>query len=205
MRKRCFIQKGKNIVVYISTALIIIGLIASLIFTKEDSRISSIVTTITAVIGAVALYIQFKKDKEINNASFIVEFHNSFYESEQNKRMLALLDAKYDGEKVDFSNKQTKKDILSYFGWIRSLCNLIEKNVLTFDSIDDNFAYKFFMIINNKQVQDLELVPNARFYAIFYRIHKKWEAYRTRHHQQLICPEESLALTEPYQKLSNSK
>ena len=59
-------QKGKNIVVYISTALIIIGLIASLIFTKEDSRISSIVTTITAVIGAVALYIQFKKDKEIN-------------------------------------------------------------------------------------------------------------------------------------------
>lgn len=195
-------KKGKNLVVYISTVLIILGLIASLVFTEEESRISTIVTTITAVIGAVALYIQFKKDKEVNNASFIVEFHNSFYESEQNKRILDLLDEKYDGEKVDFSGKQTKKDILSYLGWVRSLCNLLERNVLDFDSIDETFAYKFFMITNNKQVQELELVPNADLFAVFFGIHKKWTQYRLKNHKALICEEESLAKTEPYDRLS---
>lgn len=79
-------KRTKNLIVIISTLLIVIGVIVSSVLTDQASVISTVVTTITAIIGAVALWIQFKKDREVNQASFIIEFHKSFQENESCKK-----------------------------------------------------------------------------------------------------------------------
>lgn len=76
--KRGNMKNLKNSVLTIATMLIVIGIIISSFLTEYSSLIATITTTITAVIGAVALFIQFKKDKEINKASFLLEVSKQF-------------------------------------------------------------------------------------------------------------------------------
>lgn len=164
---------------------------------SDADTISTIVTTVTAIIGAVALWIQFKKDKQINEASFIVEFYKSFYEQEENVKVLKVLDKKYSGFEYQ-SLTSMHEEVLGYLAWIRTLSDLLDRNVLSFESIDGTYAYKFFMIVNNKEVQEMELKKYAHLYKLIYKIHKKWTKYRLKKDLNLIMPEEDLSLTENY-------
>ena len=59
----------------LAVLLIALGLLSSLF--RNDSlgdRVINVIPAITAVIGAIALFYQFKKDKNLNEASFLVEY-----------------------------------------------------------------------------------------------------------------------------------
>ena len=71
----------KNIIITIvAVALILIGLLGGF-FLNEDiaDRFVTIITTGTAIVGAIALFYQFKRDKNLHEASFPVEYSNQFY------------------------------------------------------------------------------------------------------------------------------
>lgn len=196
-------KKHSNIIVIISSLLIVLGVIFGSIFSNYSGEISTVVTTVTAIIGAVALWIQFKKDREINQSSFIIEFYKSFYENESNVKILNILDKKY--SKLDHKNLKDPTlyaDILNYASWIRTLCNLIDRNVVTFDTIDEIFSYKFFVFLNNKDIQELELVPCSELYKLIYRTHRKWSAWREKNGLNVLMPEENLANVPNYTELS---
>ena len=61
-----------------------IGLLGSF-FLNEDiaDRFVTIITTGTAIVGAIALFYQFKRDKNLHEASFLVEYSNQFYATYQ--------------------------------------------------------------------------------------------------------------------------
>ena len=197
-------MKKSNLIIVISTFLIVVGIFFGSVFTDYDDIISTTITTITAIIGAVALYIQFKKDKEINQASFIMEFHQNFYEHEENTRLLKILDKKFSGHKIKkFTEEENLEDILSYLSWIRILCGFLKKKIFTYETIDEVFGYKFFMITNNKDVQRIELCKYPDTYKIVYRIHKEWTKYRKKHDISLIMEKEDLSKTNEYKNMFN--
>lgn len=67
-------KKNKTLT-YLGTFLLVLGLFSTLFLDDYwGGRVSEVVTISTAIIGAVALFIQFKRDKEINQASFVLEF-----------------------------------------------------------------------------------------------------------------------------------
>lgn len=193
-------KKHSNAILIISTTLIVIGVIISSFLTEYSNTISTIVTTVTAIIGAVALWIQFKKDKQINEASFIVEFYQSFYEQERNIKVLNELDKKYSQETYK-SLKTMASDVLNYLTWIRTLCDLINRKVLSYESIDEIYSYKFFMILNNKEVQEMEIYKHADLYKLIYRTHKGWTLYRKKKGLSTIMSSEDLSLVEGYENL----
>ena len=199
-------HKHRSIIVIISTALLVIGVAVSSFLTQYSSTISSVVTTITAIIGAVALYIQFKKDKEIDQASFMIEFHESFYSIDGNSEILNILDEQANGNfKDDLTDKKYYKSIMGYLGWIRTLCSLIENDVLEIKKIDEIFSYKFFALTNNKQVQDVELVTNSKYYEIVYRVHQKWMDYKRKNNKSIVFENTSLDKALCYQQMLLSK
>ena len=68
-------MKKTKILTLLSTLIIIGSLIASLWLDNSlGSRIVNVVTVITGIIGAIALFIQFRKDKQINTANFLMEY-----------------------------------------------------------------------------------------------------------------------------------
>ena len=194
-------KKHNNIIIIISSLLIVVGVIAGSVLTKYASEISTIVTTVTAIIGAVALWVQFKKDREINQASFVIEFFKSFQESDSNLFVMEQMDNKFDG--LPYTHfTEIHKDVLSYIYWIRTLCGLIERGVFSFDTIDEMFAYKFFSATNNKEIQKLELEKYPGLYKIVYRTHRKWTEYRTKNGLDIMYPDEDLSLCPNYEELS---
>ena len=77
-------MKKNKIITIISVLLLIGSLIGSLFLTESiGARIANIITIITAIIGAIALFIQFKQDKTINRAGFLIEYNRNFYNDYQ--------------------------------------------------------------------------------------------------------------------------
>ena len=197
-------KRSKSLILIISTILIVIGVIAGSIFTNYSSIISSIVTTITAVIGAVALWIQFKKDREINQASFILEFYKTFYQNEDCLKIVAVFDNKFDGFKDDISVKPYRKELQSYINWIKTLCAHILHNNLDIAYVDEMFNYEFFSLTDNKEVQELELKKYPWLYKAIYKTHKIWSEYRKKNGLvNDVYNDESLSLAPQYQQWSN--
>ncbi len=194
-------RKRSNLVVIICSLLIIIGVIAGSVTTKYASEIATVATTVTAIVGALGLWIQFRIDGDLNKSSFIFNFYEKFYVNEGNDRVLDVLNKKANGHS-DEELKNMYNDVITYLYWVRTLCGLIERNVLNYESIDDMFSFRFFAILNNKIVQEMEIEKNKEYYKIIYRQHRKWSAWRKRHHLDVIFPDEDLAKVEGYDVLS---
>ena len=194
-------MKKTTLITILSVLLIIVGLLATLLLDDSlGSRIVNLVTIVTAIIGAVALFLQFKKDKEVNTASFIMDYSKSFYNDYD------LYDVFEELEKtsVDPSyktnlNKYHSK-IVVYLEWIESLASLIERNVIDLYTIDNVISYRFFLIVNNKYVQESELVKYAEFYRGTYYLYDRWYKYEIKRGLEIPLQETGLHLTANYDK-----
>ncbi len=194
-------KRAKSIITILSTALLVIGIVVSSFLTEYSSVIASVVTTVTAVIGAIALYIQFKKDKEINQASFIIEFHKTFNDNEDIKEVYLILNRKDNGDKVSLKDKYEK--VIEYLTWIRTLCSFIEQGTLNFDTIDEIFGFKFFAALNDKEIQDMEIVKYYQYYKLIYKTYNKWEEYRKKHNKTIPSAKTALSSTKHYDEMVN--
>lgn len=186
---------------YYSVILIIVMLLVSTLLLEEQiaSRITTIVTVSTALIGAVALFIQYKRDKDVNQASFIVEYAKYFYSLNGTEELVMQLD------EYRLGNKEVVKDmsytaIVNYLFWCEELATLVQKNIIDIETIDNLFAYLFFLITNNKYIQERELVPQAEFYKGTFYLHKVWTEYKMKTKQPVITPEENLNKVPCYEE-----
>ena len=186
---------------YYSIILIIILLLVSTLLLEEKiaSRITTIITVSTATIGAVALFIQYKRDRDVNQASFVLEYARYLYSLNGVEDLVMQLD------EYRLGNKDVAKDIsyqavVNYLLWCEELAVLVKKNVLDIETIDNIFAYFFFLITNNKYIQEREFISQAEFYKGTYYLHKIWTEYKIKTGQKIINPEESLSLVKGYEE-----
>ena len=196
----------KKTIIIISIALISIALLSVLFLDSYlGTKYSNIITVITAIIGAVSLFIQFKKDKKINEGGFILNFSIHFYQIYDCKNIMNELEkcrsnANY---KLDFNKWYT--DIVSYLEWCESLAAMVNSGILSLDKIDDMLSYRFFLIVNNKTVQDNEIVPSKEFYHGIYKLYDKWSKYKKKNNLNIIFEENELSKTEGYNEILNTK
>ena len=136
--------------IYIGIFLITMALISTLYFEEEISqKITTIITVVTALIGAAALFIQYKRDKEINQANFTVEYAKYFH-SLPNVDELSTLLEKYRLKQEATIKEEHYAAIVNYLVWCEGLSLLVQKQVLDIATIDNLFSYNFFLITNNK-------------------------------------------------------
>ena len=192
-------MKKGNIITIISVLLIIGGLVGSF-FIEGDygSRITNIVSMVTAVIGAAALFFQFKKDKEVNQASFVFEFSKEFRNSQGNSTLTNILE-KYRLKKIDNINiEENYEDIVTYLQWLESLASLVKRKVARLDAIDDLLSYNFFIAVNNPEIQQSELIPCKEFYKGIYWIYSVWFKYKKKRKMPIILEEYGLEKSEGF-------
>lgn len=199
-------MKKNKVVTVISVILLCAALIGSLFLDDViGSRISNIVTIITAIIGAIALFIQFKKDKELNEASFIVDYSVQFYDIYNLQDILNELENCRKSKKYKIDMEKYYKDIVGYLQWLESLAALVNNKILSINKIDDVLSYRFFLIVNNKQIQDYEIVPCRNYYRGIYRLYKKWAEYKKKNGIEIIFEETELSKTKGFDEIANSK
>lgn len=192
----------KSINYYSITFVIILILISTLLIEGEyASRIATIVTISTAIIGASALFVQYKRDKEVHQASFILEYARYFYSLNKIDETMDFLDKYRLGDKKDI-DKIPYDGVLHYLTWCEELSIFVQKGILDIETMDNLFSYVFFLITNNKYIQELELVPQAEFYKGTFYLHKVWTDYKKNTKQPIVNEEESLNKVSNYLKYS---
>ncbi len=180
---------------FVIAVVVVLVVLATTFFT--DGRLKDaleILTVITAIVGAVALFIQFKKDKQINQASFMTEYSQQFYETFNCVEVFAVFDGALDNYEItdEHLDEKLRHDLVNYLIWCEGLASLVLQDILPIKQIDSLFSYRFFLVTNNKWVQNFELVPYHDSYVEIMKVHKIWTAYKRRHNLPIIGDENNL-------------
>ena len=193
-------RKRNNLIITIAIFVIVICLTLSLFIENEiGSKITEIVTLLTALVGAIALFVQFKKDKDLNQATFIMEFSKAFFDSYNCKEVFLEINRIYGTEDEDsFDFKKYEGSIIDYLLWIESLSAVVMDNVVNIKNIDRALNFRFFVLANNKTVQQNELVKYKQLYKGTYALYDLWYKYRKKKHLEIPREDNSLHLTEGY-------
>ena len=194
-------KKGK-LITFLSVFLLAISLIGS-IFLSDNvaSKLFNAITVITAIVGAIALFIQFKKDKQINQASFIFDFSASFYDQYNCADLVAILDDFADNKIDTINYEQNLGIIVRYMQWVESIGAIIEEGTIDLKSIDQVLGYRFFIIVNNKEIQQKELIPYRFHYIGTFKLYKKWYEYKKANNLPIPLEQNSLHLYKEFDEI----
>lgn len=187
---------------------LLLFLFGCMIFPMSD--VATIITTVTAIIGAFAIWFQMKRERDINEAEFIMNYNISFIENPEYVELEQKLE-KYrkviesggnmeDAEEI--MTEENQQTVVNYLVYHEALAVFVKKRVLSIDSIDDLFAYRFFLIMNNPEIQRKELCPEAQYYHGCYWLHKKWTEYRKKKGLYILLEGTSLEKTDEYSRFT---
>lgn len=187
---------------------LLLFLFGCMIFPMSD--VATIITTVTAIIGAFAIWFQMKRERDINEAEFIMNYNISFIENPEYVELEQKLE-KYrkvieaggnpdDAEEI--ITEENQQTVVNYLVYHEALAVFVKKRVLAIDSIDDLFAYRFFLIMNNPEIQRKEICPEAQYYHGCYWLHKKWTEYRKKKGLYILLEDTSLEKTDEYSRLT---
>ncbi|MFK5883654.1 MAG: hypothetical protein QM489_04860 [Candidatus Izemoplasma sp.] len=165
----------------------------------EIDVLSTVFVTLGTIIGGIAIWIQLKRDKDLKEAEFLIMYNNTFLEIESFTRVEQVLESYLNGKskKKDIEDLE-RQELINYLVYLEALATLIIKGVLNFKAIDNLFSYRFFLAVNNKVVQDLELVPDAEYYKGVYILHKKWTKYKLANNLKILALKTSLERVNDY-------
>lgn len=187
---------------------LLLFLFGCMIFPMSD--VATIITTITAIIGAFAIWFQMKRERDIKEAEFIMNYNISFIDNpeyvelehklEKYRKIIEAGGKPGDTEKI--ITEENLQTVINYLVYHEALAVFVKKRVLSIDSIDDLFAYRFFLIMNNPEIQKKELCPEAQYYHGCFWLHKKWTEYRKKKGLYILLEDTSLEKTDEYNRLT---
>ena len=186
-------SRKNTYIIVIAVALIVLGTMGSLAFGESISEpVVNAVTACTAVVGAVALFYQFKRDKDLNEASFLVEYSQEFYSVYDLADLMNELEKCRINPEYELDIEQYYQKIVGYLEWLETLASLVDSDLLQISKIDNVMSYRFFLIVNNKQIQERELIPNKDFYRGIFMLYPRWASYKKKKGLVIVLEENSL-------------
>ena len=184
-----------------SMYLLMIVIIVSLIITGAtfarkllaitgESIISIVISafeTLGLLISLIIAVRQLDDSKEISRASFIVDLNRSFVENQGNTELYTALQNcldskcdKMDGcDKAERCNLEFPKIVVSNYLTFFETIYLLEKNgAIDLEMIDDLFAYRFFLAVHSRFVQQEKLAPQPENFKNIFCLEHEWMLYR---------------------------
>ena len=190
----------EKIIIYSLLVAMCLGITIGTFWGNIGGIIAGITTTITAVISAIAVYYQIKKDAQVTQAEFLLEFSKVFYSYEGAILLEAKIDEASDKGQIYVYTTNDYELLNDYMLWLEALATMVENNTLSIELINDLYNYRFFSVVNNPTVQEHELCVFAQYYKSIFVLHKKWVAYRNKHKQFIINQEYDLSKHSIYLK-----
>lgn len=177
---------------YIFIFLIIIVVLSTsslIILSDYNSHVSlvgliiEIVANLAATVGLLGLLYQFKREKDLSEANFTIQLNEGFHSNQDIIHIYQKLELCKDLNQK--TNPFTDDDIIklsSYLSFFEPFNNLIERKIIAIKTLDKLFSYKFFLISNNKFVQEMVLCKSEKVIAWteIFRLHSVWTFYKNK-------------------------
>ena len=169
----------------------VIIVVAAVVFLSvQRTAFSDGIAAITALVGILAIWFQMKRAKDMEEGSFIVGINDSFLSSEGIREVYRKL--------VSHTplTEEDRVNIVEYLTFFEAVFILYKRGLIDLAVLDDLFSYRFFIAVNNPDIQRLELICDAIYYKNIYTLDYVWTSYR-RKHGKTVTYEGSLAQRNP--------
>lgn len=166
------------------TVLIISVICISIIFLdpKKNDGFEIIGIILSAIIGVstfLLIFHEYRRLRKIEEGQFIFSLNSEFINNDDTK---AIYDKIYNEQKdssLQLINKNDVTQIVSYLTFLETFWTLRKRGIIDVDMINDLFANRFFLIITNKNVQELKLLKEYHLYHNIRLLEIKWREFRT--------------------------
>jgi hypothetical protein len=141
-----------------------------------DSIYASIAVSLATVAAGIAIFYQLHRENIIAKGEFILNLDRSFFADERIWSVYQKLFNAPDCKCKDFdeNDKPVLMDCLTFF---ETLYLLIDENVIDMECIDQLFRRRFFILIMNPKIQEIELVTHGYGYVNIYKFDKIWREH----------------------------
>jgi hypothetical protein len=165
--------------VFTLVALSVMGTIFFMIFGVDKTAFeigsysANIFLAFIQIFALYLIYSQLKHQKRLSIAQFVSSIMEQLAtQKEFHRKLVKNLDNPNEMPDID------EADIVAFLNVFENLSAVVESGVISISDIDQPFAYRFFLTTNNKTVQELELIPDGKYYKSIYRLHKQWISFR---------------------------
>ena len=210
-RIRLFIRYFLVSVVVFLIALAASGMSSAFLrsLNMSDEQAGIVADMISGVIAAVAagtVLFQLKESEmerirqnDIEEASFILQYNQAFIHDANMTEVESLLEASaYYNRKEPIINDDNRQKFVNYLVYLEGLAPLILRGILSLDHIDNLMSYRFYLAVNNPEVQTKELKRFATEYRGCFKLYKVWTEYRNSKGYEIILNETSLDKWEDF-------
>ena len=151
------------------------------------SDVGSIGEVVAAVIAAIMIILQLEQEKDIekeenriHEAEFILKYNQIFMENTSLQDVEGKLGDRYmEREKLtEETVNENLQGFVNYLVYLEGLAPLILNKVIDLSHIDDLFAYRYFIAMNNPIIQEISLKSFPEYYRGCYKIYRIWRDYR---------------------------
>ena len=194
-------KKKESIITYTLMVLVCIGIIIGSFFGTIGEIISTIITSLTAIISAIAVYFQMKKDTQITQAEFLLEFSKVFYSYEGTHELEKKIDRACEKNKIYEYSTNDYELLNDYMLWLEGLASMVINKTISIKLINNLFYYRFFTVVNNPSIQKYELGRFSIYYKDIFILHQKWVTYRKKHNQAILQEQYDLSKLTSYRKI----
>ncbi len=181
-------KHGSNRKFFTIILIFFIMMLAIVLFNRlTRESVSNSATFISAIIGVVAIWYQMKKDADISKAEFILTLNSNFQDNDNIIYIYTKLKEKRDGNNVIFTPEDGRK-MGEYIMFFQTTYFMVVEGVIDIRMIDRLFANKFFLFMNNRDVQEFQLKYTSINKPIL-ELYCLWINYRVKNDLPLLYPE----------------
>lgn len=143
-------------------------------------HVSQVAAAITAPLGLLGIYVQFKNEKNLSEAKIILDLNMQMIQDEDLNKIYERLEKSETGGK-EF-NEKDKIALANYITFFDPFYTLISQGIMHIEVIDPILAYRFFLAVDNEEVQELLLNKNKKAFQNIFKLKEEWMQYRKRKH-----------------------
>jgi len=134
----------------------------------------------TAIVGASAVFLQLRRDRTLHETEFLVAFNRNFVEFQVLMKVHDIcsglnglpVDGRYRDEEL------VETDVFPYLDCFEPLYFLLKEKTVSIEKMYDLIAYRFFVVVNCRQVQETVIGRRRAAFANLIRMYKLLYDYR---------------------------
>lgn len=204
-----FFRQGNKhmLLIAITPVLVVVAIISLTTLIKDIFNLDpgSLISTVISVLEAIGLIIsliiaikQLSDSKEITRATFLIELNKSFVENQDYLDLYNMLQNCLDncckcGNKCNNSKDLNepcnlnilKGQISNYLTFFETVYILQKNGVISFSVIDDLFAYRFFLVVHSKIIQQMKIKAQPQNFRNIFCLENEWMEWRKKHGKDL--------------------
>lgn len=178
---------------------------------EQASLIAGLIEGIIASVAASLVFYQLKigndaekQQSNIDEARFVLQYNQAFIQDSNMCEVERLLEDSMLGKaSLPIIRDENRQKFINYLVYLESLAPLVLTNVLTLSHVDDLFAYRFFLAVNNAEVQKDQLFEFPDYYRGCFKLYDEWTKYRTVNGLPILQQESALDKWPHYKAYCN--